>query len=112
MTASDPEPATTPTQLDVLEHALGLNRVTAGQRRRFRKLANCFRNHFVADPEHADWPDLLVLEQRECMTRRTVPVPIGPATEMFFVTALGFETLRMHGRVPAMQRQFNFEGRS
>lgn len=95
--------AASPAQLHILEHALGLTSFTNAQRRRYRCVDNCYRNHFVASSGHHSWSDLLELEQRGLMNMQAVSMPVGPVSWMFFVTDAGFEVLRMHGRVPAVQ---------
>lgn len=103
--------ATSPAQLHILEHALGVAYITDAQRRRYRKIENCYRNHYVAGVGHHSWEDLLELEQRGLMTRRDVSMPVGTDTAMFFVTDAGFEVLRMYGKVPAVQREL-WKGKS
>lgn len=95
------EPATSPAQLDLLEHALGLNRVTAAQRQRYSTLQRCFRNFIVGVRDSAAWPDLLQLEARGLVRRADTTCSMR--TSMFTVTQAGFDVLRAHGRVPAVQ---------
>ena len=105
------KPATTLQQLAILEHAVGLPNLTEQQRRRYTKLAHCYRNHFVAGPDHSAWTDLVVLEQRGLMRRRDVDLGGGLRSALFWLTEAGFDVLRAHGRVPAVQREL-FAGRS
>lgn len=97
------KPATTLTQLAILEQALGLSRLTEHERHRCRRLNDCPRNFLVTDRAHPEWIDLAQLEQRGLLLRSTVTMPVGPDTEMFHVTESGFDVLRSHGRVPAVQ---------
>jgi len=101
----------TPEQLRILEHTVGVSNLKRRDWRKCTTLDRCYRNHYVASEGHHAMPQLLELERRGWMTRRDVPIPCGPDSAMFFVTAEGFEVLRAYQRVPPVQREL-FAGRS
>ena len=87
-------PATSPAQLHILEHALGLDQANEP-----------YRNYYVAIEGNDNWGDLVALEQRGLMERQRIAVAAGVATGMFHVTDAGRDLLRMRGRLPAVQRE-------
>lgn len=93
-------PATSPVQLDALEHALGLGCAPVEQRP--RALALCRRNFIVGVRDSAVWPDLVELAARGLLLRTDTTCAVG--TAVFVVTEAGFDVLRAHGRVPAVQK--------
>jgi hypothetical protein len=72
---------TTPYQISLLHHTLGLN-----ERRR-----EPYRNHFVAGDGHHDMYHLSVLERAGLMERRATPKFLEPGDIVFAVTEAGRE---------------------
>lgn len=102
--ANEPAPpcryvATSPAQLHLLEHALGLDQANEP-----------YRNYYVSIDGNDNWGDLLALTDRGLMKRQRVAVAAGLATGMFHVTDAGRDVLRMHGKLPAVQRELKFGG--
>tara|TARA_R110002095_G_scaffold133065_1_gene115527 strand:+ start:847 stop:1149 length:303 start_codon:yes stop_codon:yes gene_type:complete len=89
--------ATSPAQLHILEHALGLDQANEP-----------YRNYYVAIEGNDNWGDLVELEKRGLMDRQRIAVAAGVATGMFHVTDAGRDLLRMRGKLPAVQRDLNF----
>tara|TARA_R110002096_G_scaffold157992_3_gene323310 strand:- start:162 stop:458 length:297 start_codon:yes stop_codon:yes gene_type:complete len=88
---------TSPEQLHILEHALGLDQANEP-----------YRNYYVAIEGNDNWGDLVELEKRGLMDRQRIAVAAGVATGMFHVTDAGRDLLRMRGKLPAVQRDLNF----
>jgi hypothetical protein len=101
---------TTPRQLSLLEHAVGLRDLTPQQRRKYTCLERCYRNNYVARTDSPDWELLLDLEARGLVERRTPMVSRALGTAMFHVTEAGFAELHAHERVPLLQKQLPIEG--
>lgn len=100
------EPATSPSQFDLLEHALGLRGLPVD--RRPRALERCGRDFIVGVRDSAAWPDLVELAARRLLRRIDTSCSVG--TAVFVVTEAGFDVLRAHGRVPAIQQELFPEG--
>lgn len=68
-------------QVEILRHALGINR---GKEE--------YRNHFVTGPGSTDWDDCNELVSLGCMTKR--PYNLAPGDFVFHLTELGKQLAR------------------
>ena len=70
-------------QRHVMEHATG-----------WRSRSPGYRNHFVAEPGHHDWPTLQTLCEKGLMRVSREPSELSGGSHVFAVTTAGLEMLK------------------